>query len=179
VLNKQRIKTYGVFIHSFSSLEQISSQELKIPPLVSQVVPVWEPLVYTVYRIALLKVETLHWLCVYMVAQFQRALKQTFAQRLTVILLTLILACLQHSKFNIVFKSHRPFTVLNASLVVRLHVCAVACALKEIFAQCKIFLEGTLVVGACTVVGDGRSWSAIASPHFTSLQMLVNRANIW
>jgi len=65
-------------------------------------------------------------------------LKRTTAQmRSTIRLfaqLTLILACLQHSKFNIVFESHRPFTVLNASLVVRLHVCAVACALKEIFA---------------------------------------------
>jgi len=34
----------------------------------------------------------------------------------------------------------------NAPLVVCLHGCAIACALKRTFAQCKIFLEGTLVV---------------------------------
>jgi len=31
-------------------------------------------------------------------------------------------------------------------LIVLLHRCAIACTLKQTFAHCKIFLEGTLVV---------------------------------
>ena len=55
-----------------------------------------------------------------------------------------ILAHLQHSKFYIVFVSRRPSTAWNSSLVVMTHGCAIACALNQTFAQCKIFLEGTL-----------------------------------
>jgi len=43
-----------------------------------------------------------------------------------------------------VYVLHRPFTSRNASLVVCSHICAIACALKQTFAQCKILLEGTL-----------------------------------
>jgi len=54
----------------------------------------------------------------------------------------LILAHLQHSEFNIVYISRGP---CNASPVVHSHGCAIAySSLKETFAQCKIFLEGTL-----------------------------------
>jgi len=38
--------------------------------------------------------------------------------------------------------SHASF---NASVVACLHGCAIACAVKQTFAQCKIFLEGALV----------------------------------
>ena len=44
------MKTKGFFIHSFSSLEQIPSQEWKIPPLVSQVAIVWEPQGHTLLQ---------------------------------------------------------------------------------------------------------------------------------
>ena len=36
-------------------------------------------------------------------------------------------------------------TAWNASLVVCAHGCAIVCALKQRFSQCKIFLEGTLL----------------------------------
>ena len=50
----------------------------------------------------------------------------------------------KNSKFYIVFVSRRPSTAWNSSLVVMTHGCAIACALNQTFAQCKIFLEGTL-----------------------------------
>ena len=70
-----------------------------------------------------------------------RRTSRPFAQR------SLILAHFQHSKFNTVYISRNPFNNWNASLVVRLHGCAVAfasCATKQTFAQCRIFLERTL-----------------------------------
>jgi len=42
--------------------------------------------------------------------------------------------------------SHNPFNAWNASLVVFPHDFEVACALKQTFAQCTIFLEGTLLI---------------------------------
>jgi len=52
---------------------------------------------------------------------------------------------LQRSRFHIVYMLHRSFNAWNASLFVRLHGCAIACALKQTFPQCKIFSEGTLL----------------------------------
>jgi len=43
-----------------------------------------------------------------------------------------------------VYISHSPCSARNASLVAHLHGCAIASSLKETFAQCKIFLGGTL-----------------------------------
>jgi len=37
----------------------------------------------------------------------------------------------------------------NASVVVCLHGYAIACARKQTFARCKIFLEGTLDIPFC------------------------------
>ena len=54
----------------------------------------------------------------------------------------LILAHLQHSKFNIVGISHSPVNIWNASQFVCLHGWAISCAL--IFAQLENFLDGTL-----------------------------------
>jgi len=50
-------------------------------------------------------------------------------------------------RYMYIYISHSPFNVGNGSLVVCLHGCAVACAscaTKQTFAQCRIFLEGTL-----------------------------------
>ena len=60
----------------------------------------------------------------------------------------IILAHMQRFKFHSVYKSHRPFTAWNGSLVVIAQGCASACALKQRFAQCKVFLEGRLML-AC------------------------------
>ena len=57
----------------------------------------------------------------------------------------LIFAHSQHSKFYIVYILHSPCNARDASLVVCLYGCTIACALKQIFAKCKIFLEGTLL----------------------------------
>ena len=49
---------------------------------------------------------------------------------------------------NTLLISHSPFNAGNASLFVCLHGCPVACAscaTKQTFAQCRIFLVGTLV----------------------------------
>ena len=54
---------------------------------------------------------------------------------------SLILVHLQHSVLNIVYISH---SLSNASPVVWLRGCAIERALREIFAQYKIFLKGTL-----------------------------------
>jgi len=54
----------------------------------------------------------------------------------------LILAYLQYSKFNIVYRSHSP---CNPSLILCLHGCAMTCASNSTFAQCKIFLWGSLL----------------------------------
>jgi len=56
----------------------------------------------------------------------------------------IILTHLQHSKFNIVYISHSAFTAWNASLFVCLQSCAIACAKRPTFSQCKYFLERTL-----------------------------------
>ena len=65
----------------------------------------------------------------------------------------LILTHLQHSKFPIIYiyiyLLHRSLTTWNASLVVCSHGCAIACTLKQTSAQCKIFLEGTLLLRQC------------------------------
>ena len=42
--------------------------------------------------------------------------------------------------------SHSPCKARVASLAVCLHSCTIACALKQIFAQCDIFLEGKLLL---------------------------------
>ena len=62
--------------------------------------------------------------------------------------LSLILAHLQHSKFNTVqfiCTSHSSCNTWNASLVVCRHGCAVACALKNTFVQYNNFSEWTMV----------------------------------
>jgi len=50
----------------------------------------------------------------------------------------LILAHLQHSKFDIVYASQSPFETFQWLC---LHGCEIACALKQTFTQCKIFLQ--------------------------------------
>ena len=56
-----------------------------------------------------------------------------------------VFANLQQSKFSSVYISHIPLIAWNTSLVVCLHGCANACAMKQIFGQCEIILEGTLI----------------------------------
>ena len=48
-----------------------------------------------------------------------------------------------------IYLLHRSLTTWNASLVVWSHGCAIACTLKQTSAQCKIFLEGTLLLRQC------------------------------
>ena len=45
--------------------------------------------------------------------------------------------------FDIVCTSHSPFETFHWSC---LHGCEIACALKQTIAQCKSFLQGTLLV---------------------------------
>ena len=52
---------------------------------------------------------------------------------------------MQRSKFNIVYISHSPFNAWKAFLVVILTGCTFPCALKQLFAQFKFFLGGTLL----------------------------------
>jgi len=50
--------------------------------------------------------------------------------------------------------SYIPHSPFNALLVVRPHGCAIACSLKQTFAQCKIFLEGTRTATQVTASYD-------------------------
>jgi len=76
-------------------------------------------------------------------AQLRRTTRQ-FAQ------CYLILAHFQHSKFNPIYTDKyiaQPVKHGNASLFLCVHGCAaacVSCATKQTFAQCTIFLQGTL-----------------------------------
>ena len=53
---------------------------------------------------------------------------------------------LPRSKSHILYIPHRPYTARKASWVARPHCCALPCALNQTFAQCKVFLEGTLIL---------------------------------
>ena len=54
------------------------------------------------------------------------------------------LAHLQHSKFDILCTSHSPVETFHWLCAYNLHGCEIACALKQTFAQCKMFVQGTL-----------------------------------
>jgi len=105
----------------------------------------------------------------------------------------LIQAHLQNSIFNIVYLSPSHFNAWKVSLVAcrHLHGCTIACALRQTFAQCKIFLERTLhtVRGVTRVLSQGRQNSFERSPPVTirgplantqkKSKMIVNADGMW